>query len=255
MMKDRFLKKPRAFTLIELLVVVAVIAVIAAIALPVVSGARKKALLASEIAAAKSVTAGLQMYSAENNGTVLPGFYTPPSGQVADQKGNTIGGQEAKRYPWRLAPYLGYDVKKAFLASGQKIQNPDELNYMVSLVPSLGMNTQWVGGDDRKSSHPFNPRAARRFLESGGVTLMSQVQRPSRMIAFISATYSDSRMGGRQPGYFSVEYPAVNVDFRHAKEKALVVFLDGHTELLGREELKNDRLWKNLPENSGIASR
>jgi prepilin-type N-terminal cleavage/methylation domain-containing protein len=255
MKKDPCAHDTRAFTLIELLVVVAIIAVIAAIALPVLSGTRKRALLAAEIAAAKSVTAGLQMYSAENNGAVLPGFYTPPSGQVADKDGNTIGGQEAKRYPWRLAPYLGFDVKKAFLASGQKIQNPGELNYMVSLVPSLGMNTQWVGGDDRKSTHPFNPRAARRFFENGGVTRMSQVLSPSRMIAFISATYNDSRMGGRQPGYFSVEYPAVNVDFRHAKDKALVVFLDGHTELLGRDELQNDRLWKNLPEASSVASR
>jgi prepilin-type N-terminal cleavage/methylation domain-containing protein len=244
----------RGFTLIELLVVVAVIGVLTAIALPILSGAGKRAKLASEIAAAKSVTAGMQMYAADNNGAVLPGFYTPPAGQVVNKDGVEIGGQEAKRYPWRLAPYLGYDVKKAFLASGQKIPNPGDMDYMVSLVPSLGMNTVWLGGDERKSaSNPFNPRFAARFTQNGGATRMSQIHAPSRMIAFVSAVYSDQRMGGKQPGYFSVEHPAGNVDFRHAKDKALVVFVDGHTELLGRQELQNDGLWKNLPDSGGFA--
>jgi prepilin-type processing-associated H-X9-DG protein len=55
-------------------------------------------------------------------------------------------------------------------------------------------------------------------------------------------------MGGEQPGYFSVEYPDRNVAFRHAGDKALVVFLDGHTELLDREQLRDERLWENQSE-------
>lgn len=254
MFNKNIINKSSAFTLIELLVVIAVIAVIAAIAMPVLAGSAKKAKLTSEIAAAKSVTAGLQMYAADNNGAVLPGFYTPPDGAVTDNEGNSIGGQQAKRYPWRLAPYLGYDVHKAFLASGQKIPRPDDLNYMVSLVPSLGMNTVWLGGDERKTSNsPFNSRFASRFTQNGGVSRMVQIHSPSKMIAFATASYNDSRMGGKQPGYFSVEFPAVNVDFRHSKDKALVVFVDGHTELLSREDLQNERLWKNLPEPAGLA--
>jgi prepilin-type N-terminal cleavage/methylation domain-containing protein len=250
-----FSKKNRGFTLIELLVVVAVIAVLAAISLPILSGAGKRAKLTSEIAAAKSVTAALQMYAAENNGAALPGYVDPRrvSQQVIDKDGQAITGEKAKRYPWRLAPYLGYDVNKAFLASGQDIMNND-LVYTVSVIPSLGMNTVWLGGDERRSrTNPFNPRFASRYTQDGGVTRMTQVLRPSQMIAFVSAIYNGSMGGGTQPGNFSVEYPAVNVDFRHAKDKALVVFVDGHTELLGREELQNERLWKNLPDPAGIA--
>jgi prepilin-type N-terminal cleavage/methylation domain-containing protein len=246
-------QRPNGFTLIELLVVIAVIAVIAAIALPVLSGAGKRALLASEISAAKSVTAALQMYAADNNGAVLPGYRSGQS--AADQSGNPISGEPAKRYPWRLAPYLGYDVKKAFLASGQKIMN-DDLVYTVSVVPSLGMNSLWLGGDEGRSRpNPFNQRFASGFTSAGGVTRMSQVLRPSRMIAFVSGIYGGGMGGDRQPGHFRVEHPAVNVDFRHAKDKALVVFVDGHTEMLSRQELQDERLWKNLPDSPGVAAR
>jgi prepilin-type N-terminal cleavage/methylation domain-containing protein len=260
MKKSIHIKSASGFTLIELLVVVAVIAVLAAITLPILDGSRKKALLANEIAAAKSVSAGMQMYAADNNGAVLPGYYDPydpgnPGPEVLDKDGKRISGEPAKRYPWRLAPYLGYDVKKAFLASGQKVVN-DDLVYTVSVFPSFGMNTASLGGDAGNSrSNPFSRRASIReaFHRNGGVTRMTQVLRPSQMIAFASA-FDPGTMGGeRQAGHFRVAHPAVNIDFRHAKDKAVVVFVDGHTELLGREELQNDRLWKNLPDSGGFA--
>jgi prepilin-type N-terminal cleavage/methylation domain-containing protein len=256
------LNKATGFTLVELLVVLAIIAVIAAIALPILSGTRKRALLASEISAAKSVTAGLQMYAADNNGAVLPGYFdpsatTPRGPEVFDKDGNRITGLPAMRYPWRLAPYLGYDVKKAFLASGQKLVK-DDLVYTVSVFPSLGMNSFSLGGDMNSSrSNPFSLRDRIRnaFFEAGGVTRMSQILEPSRMIAFVSAFDSGTMGGDRQPGHFRVQYPAVNVDFRHGKDKALVAFVDGHTELLGRKELQDERLWKNLPDSPGVAAR
>jgi type II secretory pathway pseudopilin PulG len=234
--------------LVEILVVVAILGVLAALAVPVLANSGKGARLAAEIAAARSIASGMQMYAADNNGAVMPGFYVRPGETVMDNDNNPITGQTAKRYPWRLAPYLGYDVQKAFLASGQKIEDPTQRQYMISLIPSLGMNTVYIGGDDRKSPNPFNPRFAHRFAEQGGVTRMVQVSQPSQLIAFVSAEYNDSRMGGEQPGYFSVEYPDRNVAFRHAGDKALVVFLDGHTELLDREQLRDERLWENQSE-------
>jgi prepilin-type N-terminal cleavage/methylation domain-containing protein/prepilin-type processing-associated H-X9-DG protein len=239
-----------AFTLLELLVVIAIIAVLAAIAVPVLANSAKGARQAAEIAAARSVASAMQMHSADNSGAILPGFYVGPGETVTDNDSNPIDGQPAKRYPWRLAPYLGCDVETAFLASGQKISDPSQRQYLVSLIPSLGMNTVYIGGDDRKAPNPFNPRLAPRFTEQGGVTRMVQVHKPSHLIAFVSAVYNDSRMGGEQPGYFGVEYPDRNVDFRHADGKALVLFLDGHTELLGRQHLRDERLWKNLPDSN-----
>lgn len=243
-------QKNSAFTLIELLVVIAIVAVLAAIAVPVLASSGKGARQAAEVAAARSIASAMQMYASENNGAVLPGFFLGPNEKVRDGENNEISGQPAKRYPWRLAPYLGYDVQTAYLASGQKVEDPSQLQYLVSLIPSLGMNTVYVGGDDRKSPNPFNPRTASSFARQGGISRMIQAHRPSQLISFVSANYSDSRMGGEQPGYFSVEYPDKNVDFRHAGDKALVVFLDGHTELLDREQLGDERLWKNLPDQN-----
>lgn len=241
-------REASAFTLVELLVVMAIIAVLAAFAFPALANSGKRARQAAEMAAGRSVAAGLQAYVTDNNGAVLPGFHVRPGEIVTDGHNNPITGQSAKRYPWRLAPYLGYDVDTAFLASGQKIANAAQREYLISLVPSLGMNTTYIGGDERKSPNPFNPRLADSFAARGGITRMMQAHRPSQLIAFVSAAYNDSRMGGDQPGYFSVEYPDRNVDFRHAGGRALVVFVDGHTELLDREQLKNEQLWKNLPD-------
>jgi prepilin-type N-terminal cleavage/methylation domain-containing protein/prepilin-type processing-associated H-X9-DG protein len=241
--------KTSGFTLIELLVVTAIIAVLAAIAIQALAGSVGKAKLASEVAAGKSLTAALQMYAADNNGDVLPGFVDPAkvNQTVVDKDGKRISGEPAKRYPWRLAPYLGYDVNKAFLASGQEILNND-LIYTVSAIPSLGMNTVSLGGDEGKArSNPFNPRFAAAFARDGGVRKMMQVLRPSQMIAFVSAAAPAFMGSESQPGHFRVEHPAVNVAFRHSGNKALVVFVDGHTELMDREQLKNERLWKNLP--------
>lgn len=244
--------KASGFTLIELLVVIAVIAILAALAIPVLAGSANKAKLANEVAAGKSLTAALQMYAADNNGDVLPGFVDPAkvNQRVVDNDGKQIGGEPAKRYPWRLAPYLGYDVRKAFLASGQDILNND-LVYTVSAIPSLGMNTVYLGGDEGKArSNPFNPRFSSAFTRDGGVRKMTQVLRPSHMIAFVSASAPNFMGSDPQPGHFRVEHPAVNVDFRHADDKALVVFVDGHTELLDRQQLENDRLWKNTPDSN-----
>jgi len=238
------MKKVSAFTLIELLVVIAIIAVLAAIAVPVLANSSQSARRASEASAARSISAATQMYTSENNGAVLPGYVTTPD--VTGSQGEALSGEKAKRYPWRLAPFLGGDTRNSFLASGQKIDDGGNLSYLISLVPSFGMNTRFVGGDESQSPHPFNSRLAARFLQQGGVTRMSQVMRPSQMIAFVSASYDGSMGGGKQPGFFKVDYPDRNVDFRHAGEKALVVFLDGHTEMLTREALSDERLWKNL---------
>jgi prepilin-type N-terminal cleavage/methylation domain-containing protein len=242
------MKQKTAFTLIELLVVVAIIAVLAAIAVPVLANSGQSARRASEAAAARSLSAAMQMHASDNNGSILPGYVTAKG--VTGSQGEALSGEKAKRYPWRLASYLGGDTKNSFLASGQKIGDEADLTYLISLVPSFGMNTRFVGGDESQSPHPFNRRLAEFFVQQGGVTRMAQVLRPSQLITFVSASYDGSMGGERQPGFFKIDYPDRNVDFRHAGDRALVLFLDGHTEMLTREELRNERLWKNSPDSS-----
>ena len=114
----------------------------------------------------------------------------------------------------------------------------------MSLVPSLGVNGVYVGGDESSPMNPFNPRAAARYGDFC-VLRLNQSVKPSQLIVFASASYHDVRIGGKQLGYFKIEYPDKNVDFRY-NGKAVVACLDGHVELLTREEMRDMRRWSNL---------
>jgi prepilin-type N-terminal cleavage/methylation domain-containing protein len=229
--------KSSGFTLVELLCGLAVIAMLAALVVGAVGAAQKSGMKASEIAAGKTLMTGYYLYATENGGSLLPGYLSSP-GEVQGAHGEALNGQPASRYPWRLAPYLNYDYKAAFLATKQKIANPGELTYMVSLVPSLGVNGVYVGGDESSPMNPFNPRAAARYGDFC-VLRLNQAVKPSQLIVFASA------FRGKQQGYFRIEYPDRNVDFRY-NNKAVVACLDGHVELLTREEMRDMRRWSNL---------
>lgn len=235
--------RSHGFTMVELLCALAVIAMLAALVVGAVGAAQKSGMKASEITAGKTLMMGYHLYATENGGSLLPGYVSNP-GEVQGAHGEPLSGQPASRYPWRLAPYLNYNYKAAFLATKQKIANPSELTYMVSLVPSLGINGVYVGGDESSPMNPFNPRAAARYGDFC-VLRLNQAVKPSQLIVFASAVYSDVRMGGKQQGYFRVEYPDRNVDFRY-NNKAVVACLDGHVELLTREEMRDMRRWSNL---------
>ena len=242
-MNRRFRTQPYGFTMVELLCGLAVIAMLAALVVGALGAAQKSGMKASEIAAGKTLMMGYHLYATENGGSLLPGYISSAQ-DVQGAHGEPLSGQPASRYPWRLAPYLNYNYKAAFLATKQKIANPSELTYMVSLVPSLGVNGVYVGGDESSAMNPFNPRAAARYGDFC-VLRLNQAVKPSQLIVFASAVYSDVRMGGKQQGYFKVEYPDRNVDFRY-NNKAVVACLDGHVELLTREEMRDMRRWSNL---------
>lgn len=242
-MNRNFRNQSFGFTMVELLCGLAVIAMLSALGLGALGAAQKSGMKASEITAGKTLMTGYYLYATENGGSLLPGYLSNP-GEVQGAHGESLTGQPASRYPWRLAPYLNFNYKAAFLATKQKITSPSELTYLVSLVPSMGVNGVYVGGDESSPMNPFNPRAAARFGQFC-VMHLNQAVKPSQMIVFASASYNDVRIGGKQNGYFKIEYPDRNVDFRY-NGKAVVAFLDGHVELLGREDMKDMRRWSNL---------
>jgi prepilin-type N-terminal cleavage/methylation domain-containing protein len=237
------LKTSTGFTMVELLCGLAVVAMLVALGVGALGAAQKSGMKASEIAAGKTLMLGYHLYATENGGSLLPGYVSNP-GEVQGAHGEPLTGQPASRYPWRLAPYLSHNYKAAFLATKQKIANPSELTYLVSLVPSLGVNGVYVGGDESSPMNPFNPRAAARYGDFC-VLRLNQSVKPSQLIVFASASYHDVRIGGKQLGYFKIEYPDKNVDFRY-NGKAVVACLDGHVELLTREEMRDMRRWSNL---------
>lgn len=251
----RGLERSGGFTLIEVLAVTAILAVLAAVTVPVVGRLQNEGLKAQEIAAGRKLIVGYQLYSSENNGELMPGYGT--RGEPAtDASGNAIDFPASARYPWRLAPYLNYDMK-SFVLTGNGVESETaDSHYAVSVSPNLGMNVTFVGGDYGSASDlPPSPRAVERY-GNFCATRMAQVSEPSKLIVFASARRATGKVGN-----FSVQSPFFGsrrwakswdedqaagafgfVDLRYGK-RAVAVMLDGHAELLDADQLQDMRRW------------
>ncbi|MFZ4574816.1 MAG: hypothetical protein ACOYN0_10495, partial [Phycisphaerales bacterium] len=142
-------------------------------------------------------------------------------------------------------------------------------DYVVSLFPSLSMNVNFIGGNDRNQQFdPLYQRVYGRVF----LTKFEQAFRPSQVMAFVSARSEPQPavpIVGQPEGFFRVEPPvltAVNgrrwggtvtgyeartpdpsgnsgfVSMRH-DGKAVGVHLDGHAAMLGWVEISDMRRW------------
>lgn len=248
------------FTLVELLVVFGVIAALASLTVSIVDGTRKRAGLSREIAYSRQLMGAYSSYAADHDGDLMPGFGAFPA---VDDQGAPLPAHVAMRYPWRLAPYLGYDMKVLWgndaddrLRKLSKGPRPDYV-YAVSVQPAMGINAMFVGGDYQSLS-PERDRV--RTLYGGFcVTRLAQAARPASLVVFASA--ATIYEGKRLPGYFKVEAPFTTkrnwsqaagaspvetgyVDFRWGG-KAVVAMLDGHVEVLTWEQMNDMQRWSN----------
>jgi type II secretory pathway pseudopilin PulG len=263
--------------LVELLVVIAIIGVLVAIIVPVTLGARRSVARMREVAALRSVMVGWTSYATDQKGCVLPG-YRPnlpvrlPNGDAipADAYGGDV--EIAKRYPWRLAPYLGDDFRSLYVGEHEaKLKalldgDPSQLYYFASLYPSFGLNSAWVGGDDaRFPVDPTLPNGAANPLARACVTRLSQPKHPESLIVFATARTNAAQDGSGtiEEGFFRVDSPYLvgpaakwtapeydpeqpaaygNLSTRHGDE---VVFstVDGGVESLQVERLRDMRMW------------
>lgn len=234
----------RAFTLVELLVVIAILTTLSCLAFYGYSNFLDSGKKAAEVSAARNLMVGFHAYAADHNGKVLMGLDPKPQG-VVDDKGKPVMSHAAKRYAWRLAPYIDYKVDNVLLVNNTKAAPKDNpmYSYLVTVFTTLGMNTIYVGGKYGTSFAPDHPRNKKgNFC----VTNIMQAHNPSKLIVFTSA-----RMGDDAPhtGAFEVSLDGDGtvgkVDFKYGK-KAVVAHFDGHVALLGKEELEDMRRWSNL---------
>jgi prepilin-type N-terminal cleavage/methylation domain-containing protein len=247
-----------AFTLIELLVVIVIIVTLVAISFPVMANMRKKGQMVTEINAGRQSATAFVARAAEFDGELLQGFQF--SASVTFPNGDSVGGPEAQRYPWRLAPYLQWNANGVFAINDlQKLvvgmdQQSSAYRYQVSLAPALGMNAYCVGGYET---------ATGPLAKNDVSTRLVQLERP--LVTFISARTKTSAGGmksGDMPGSHFVRPPVFsgvkwktgayddskagldygNVDFRY-HGKAVATFTDGSSRLLDIEEARDMRLW------------
>ena len=266
-----------AFSLVELLVSIGVIALLIGLLVPALSQAKSSAKTARELAAGQQLMLAYTLYADDAKGQLLPGYppdswvsATPtvgtPSLTVLDDVGRPITGTLARRYPWRIVPYMEYNFfglyKDERVLLDYRAKSADQYQYLVSLSPSFGLNSTFVGGDANKNG--FNKYALANYGPFYA-TRNDQPQRPSSLITFASSK-GPGVDGDTTEGFFRVDSPYVRtrqwsatptwntpgaspegygqVSYRH-QGKAAVMNFDSHAELLTYDRLDDMRRWAN----------
>ena len=258
----------RAFTLIELLVVIGIIAILAAMLLPALSKAKSRARMIEEMSAGRQLMLGAQMYADDHDGAVFPGYLTDTS--AVDDQNQPLFFPENARYPWRIVPYLTGCM--ASLYSGENRAKLNELRtqsradyvYSVSVFPSLGINSYFIGGNQTEF-----PADAANAKYGGGtvVTKLNQVRRPGELMMFLSARSAVS--GNNAQGYYQVTPPCLKTRLwatnysslltpnqwgfvaPRFNNHAVAALLDGHVESFNVQEMQDMRHWCNRADRSG----
>ncbi len=237
----------------ELLTVVAVTAVLAGIALATGHWGIRRAAMAREVNAARTLATAYASAASDEDGKLLPGYDDGAQGYDLPG-GESISPAAAHRYPFRLAPYFGFTMDGTILVNRNKAQiarMSGSSAYFRSLFPALGMNTTYVGG-----------RFERGNVDSPNecVTRLAQVGKPSMTLLFASAGYGAG--DEKVDGFHELDPPNKHVtlwtgsdegsrkspdnyghvDFRYDGQ-AVCAFLDGSVRLMGPGELRDMRYW------------
>lgn len=236
---------------------------LAGIGYSTLTAARRSGDQAREISAGRQILSAYIRAATDNDGELLAGYAA--GGEAKNEKGHTISGPSAQRYPWRLAPYLDDRIFGTLLVNDQeklgKGSTRSDLDYLVSFAPTFGINATYVGGNYKSSLVPGG--LAEKKYGKFCVTRVSDVVAPAKLIVFCSAHYTGVK-DQSYLGYHTVNAPAEtgriwsagsykegdsaeSLGYIHPryKGKAVAVMFDGHTELLTPEELDDMRRWSN----------
>lgn len=222
-----------------------IIGVLSGMAFAGYGAAMSMAHKAKEIGAGKSLMVAYLNYPADHDGELLAGYQ--PGASVTLPGGDVVSGPTAERYPWRLADYANLSVENTFFLNPAKQggSNNTNLHYMVSLVPSLGLNAYCIGGYQTSSGY---------LAKADCVTNLQQVNSANvgQLIVFASAQLVQGKT--TYEGNFIIK-PSTMSGVTAAKDgsignvqpryngKAVVAYFDGHVEVNKPSELMDSRKW------------
>ncbi len=252
------------FTLIELLATIACTVTLMALCLGGVQSAVSSAHKAREINAARNLVVAYLATAQDDGGRYLPGMdgrVNSTSNPVYKSNGQVVSSPvAARRYPFRLAPYLedtfnGTILVNKNLKQIQKMTFMDA-DYYISAFPALGLNVFCVGGvvaangdvrfDSDCVTTPARAKGSILVFASAGqgsgsdkVDGYCYVAPPTlTWDSPVAKPWADSATwkAGADPKNYG------NVDFRYGG-KAVCAFLDGSVRMCSVEELADMRVW------------
>jgi len=188
----------------------------------------------------------------------------PASNEAGIPVSELVAGVEgtltAARYPWRIAPYLDYNLKALYLDKFllDRFANDqfNESTLLMSVFPSFGLNATFLGGDSQLQAFNLPPSIDRYYA-----TRISEVVYPPQLIVFASSRFNGpSALDGKLiEGFHKLRPPNTPfglaaswsqrysrdceapdcdtgdfgfVSLRHPGQTAAVGFFDGHTGTL-----------------------
>lgn len=266
------------FSIIELVVVIGIVVLLMGLILPALRSVRTTSHQTVEMNGARQLMVAYVAYANTNRQRVLTGDPQGLNFGVYDQNTQPISGGildiAKRRYPWRIAPYLDFDMSALYNNLQrdmlEELREDPLYKYKVAIFPSLGLNSQWVGGDFSSTGFASNNPTSLLSQTYGRfwVSSMAEVVQPDRLIVFASARGSDAIAGaaGVVEGYFKVESPRFSAtqqprwaDRYHANllpteyghlspryfGESVIGFMDGHVGSRTPDQLRDMRLWAN----------
>jgi prepilin-type N-terminal cleavage/methylation domain-containing protein len=273
----------RGFTLAELLVVIGIMGLLIGLLLPVLASVSAAGRKTREMSAARQLMLAWTNYSTINRDAVMPGYAFGLPARTASRRSvaEIAEPPAAARYPWRIAPYLDFNVRGMYVNEQEPLLDAMaaagewEHVYFASLAPSLGINATWVGGN--RDEGGFNPDVLRAFGRFY-VTRLAEVVHPERLLVFTSARGLDPLDLldgiGVVEGYYEVRSPRYHVlegdrwaevyrdgdapiKFGHVSPRyggsAVTAFVDCHVDVLTETQLRDMRFWANRAETADYA--
>lgn len=268
----------RAFTLIELLVVISIMGLLIGILLPALGVAREVGRQCRGMSDLRQIMQGYTTYTVDRRGQLLYG-YAPGSvrGETLTIRDGemTYGPPVVNRYPWRLVPYVAnvWDVLYSHTDAPPKPGPGDSESdafmkaYMLSISPTFGINSVYVGGHFSPFYKGFLNEQSTAVPNAGAHVVFkeSEVDRPSGLIAFAEVQRQNGGAEGGDGHFWATPPRAAGHMWRATggtwevletsrlmglpmgryRNKTLTAFVDGHVRAMGAADLDDMTLWAN----------